>query len=170
MLYPKLQGFQQIVFGIDNWPITGAVSERIWTGTPIAMGHSRCHEDAVKIMNVSHSLRDFFIIIEAILGCDRGVRPSGILDHLASMMVERSEVGIGGIDDRRYRFARLFELLVNPFGQRRSVGEGGGRSVRVPYRPRTGTLLANGIGHVALTDWKSATADMKDPRKWRTSG
>ena len=24
------------------------------------------------------------------------------------------------------------------------------------------TLLANGIGHVALTDWKSATADMKD--------
>jgi polyhydroxyalkanoate depolymerase len=25
-----------------------------------------------------------------------------------------------------------------------------------------GTLLANGIGHVALTDWKSATEDMKD--------
>ena len=24
------------------------------------------------------------------------------------------------------------------------------------------TLLANGIGHIALTDWKSATADMKD--------
>ncbi len=24
------------------------------------------------------------------------------------------------------------------------------------------TLLANGVGHVALTDWKSATADMKD--------
>ena len=24
------------------------------------------------------------------------------------------------------------------------------------------TLLANGIGHVALTDWKSATEDMKD--------
>ena len=24
------------------------------------------------------------------------------------------------------------------------------------------TLLANGIDHVALTDWKSATADMKD--------
>ena len=24
------------------------------------------------------------------------------------------------------------------------------------------TLLANGIGHVALTDWKSATPDMKD--------
>lgn len=24
------------------------------------------------------------------------------------------------------------------------------------------TFLANGIGHVALTDWKSATADMKD--------
>src|ERR1700681_4439715 len=24
------------------------------------------------------------------------------------------------------------------------------------------TLLANGIGHVALTDWKSATDDMKD--------
>ena len=24
------------------------------------------------------------------------------------------------------------------------------------------TLLANGIGHVALTDWKSARADMKD--------
>jgi hypothetical protein len=29
------------------------------------------------------------------------------------MMVERSKVGIGGIDDRRYRFARLFELLVD---------------------------------------------------------
>ncbi|WP_028231780.1 hypothetical protein [Paraburkholderia mimosarum] len=26
------------------------------------------------------------------------------------------------------------------------------------------TLLANGIGHVALTDWKSATLGMKDPR------
>ncbi len=24
------------------------------------------------------------------------------------------------------------------------------------------TLLANGVGHIALTDWKSATADMKD--------
>jgi hypothetical protein len=74
LLYPRLQGFQQIVFGIDNWPITGAVSERIWTGAPITMGHSRRHEDAVKIMNVSHSLRDFFIVVEAILGCDRGVR------------------------------------------------------------------------------------------------
>ena len=85
------------------------------------MGHSRCHEDAVKIMNVSHSLRDFFIIIEAILGCDRGVRPSGILDHLAAMMLERSKVGIGGIDDRRYRFARLFELLVDIDAEVRTI-------------------------------------------------
>src|SRR5664279_6005007 len=94
LLYPKLQGFQQIVFGIDNWPITGAVSERIWTGAPITMCHSRRHEDAVKIMNVSHNLCDFFIIIEAILRRDRGVRPSGILDHLAAMMLERSRSGL----------------------------------------------------------------------------
>jgi hypothetical protein len=31
------------------------------------------------------------------------------------------------------------------------------------------TLLANGIGHVALTDWKSATADMKDARNVKAS-
>ena len=64
-------------------------------------------------MNASHSVRDFFIIIEAILGCDRGVRPSGILDHLAAMMVEKPKVGVGGIDDRRYRFARPFKLLAH---------------------------------------------------------
>ena len=31
-----------------------------------------------------------------------------------------------------------------------------------PPQANVQTLLANGIGHVALTDWKSATEDMKD--------
>jgi hypothetical protein len=59
----------------------------------------------------------------------------------------------------------------------RDYGKGGGMPTLVdaPYAGHTAmiadyhkgqslveTLLANGISHVALTDWKSATADMKD--------
>jgi len=59
----------------------------------------------------------------------------------------------------------------------RDYGRGGGMPTLVdaPYAGHTAmiadyhkgqslveTLLANGIGHVALTDWKTATADMKD--------
>jgi polyhydroxyalkanoate depolymerase len=59
----------------------------------------------------------------------------------------------------------------------RDYGKGGGMPTLVdaPYAGHTAmiadyhkgqslveTLLANGIGHVALTDWKTATADMKD--------
>src|SRR5271169_3531010 len=100
------------MFRVDDRSVVVPVSERVRTRSPVTMCHAWSHKNSVKTVHVSHHVCDFSIVVEAVLGRDRGIRPTSILDHFPAMVLELGKVGIGRVRHQREGLGGGFEFTV----------------------------------------------------------
>ena len=89
LLDPTFKSLQNIVRGVDHRAIC-AVAERIGAGATTAMRHSRHHEYSIEIVWIADGALNRSVVVEPVFGGDGGVRPSGVLNHLAAVSPEGS--------------------------------------------------------------------------------
>jgi len=94
-------------------PLLAPFPNAVRTGSAAAMCHPGHHEDPVEIVRIADGPRDLSVIVEAILGGDGGIVPSGILDDLAVVALEARQVGIDGTQDGLKGLAGKGVLLVD---------------------------------------------------------
>ena len=123
LLDPLLERLHDVVIGVGQ---RCPLAEVIGAGTTAAVQHPGDHEEAVEILRPAEPhlvlalavalarplrRRDAFVIVDAVARPDCRIVPAVIVDQLAATLLERAEIGIGGVEHRGQRLA-VHELAV----------------------------------------------------------
>jgi hypothetical protein len=111
LLHPAFERFQQIMIGIDHWAVD-AIAEGVRTVATAAMRHAWHHKEPIEFLDFLPPVAtlparfyacqlgpDTVVVIDAVDRRDRRVRPSHVVDDLATMRPQRPKVWIGRIED-----------------------------------------------------------------------
>ena len=80
----------------------GHVVDLVRAGAAAAVLHARRHEQAHEVVLLAAHLRQHaLVVVDGVAGRDRGVVPAVVQEQLAAVRLERRQIGVDGVDDRR---------------------------------------------------------------------
>ena len=103
--------------------------ERVGARSTAAMSHAGRHEQPVEALDLARRLASIvlaakerehaLVVVDAVLRRDQLIDPPVVLNQFATSLLERAEVGIRGVQDRReLRFGLHVRLVVGRIGER----------------------------------------------------